>query len=382
MDLKYLTGNVTHTPLQLKFHEAMKLHGGRLPWELLPPTAKAIPAVYELAQTLISRANKVYPCLPSIHFDFIKSNAINGIACKSNDEYFIGITGGTVTLLQLIVHRMLADPILFTNVGDPTKEQANLPHIKEFTPNALELSAAGTKVSIPKDTVRWSYSCNLINWAAMFLVGHEIAHILCGHVDYFHSNIGTPFLSELGWNAANAIKPMERQAMEGQADQYSFAGLLGIAFEKSSTNSVAFARDQLTDLFRRVFEYSFSANLLFRLFGDERFVGSDLAAESYPPIALRRRFIYGDGCDLARRNLTSDRQDIVQRALKKGMFAVEHAFATVVDEEVSVAGLEDAFSSEGQEHFKLLVELGEKELTAKLKPFSYDRNDQNQQNFA
>jgi len=377
MDLKHITGNATHTPLQLKFHEAMKSHGGRLPWELLPPTAKTIPAVYELAQALVSRANKVYPFLPSIQFDFINSNAINGIACKSNDEYFIGITGGTVTLLQLIMHRMLADPTLFTNVGDPTKEEANPPHIKEFTPNALELSGTGTKVSIPKDKVRWSYSCNLINWAALFLVGHEIAHISCGHVDYFDSNNGTPFLAELGWNAAKAIKPMERQAMEGQADQYSFAGLLGIAFEKSSTNSNASTRDQLANLFRRVFEYSFSANVLFRLFGDERFVGSDLAADSYPPIGLRRRIIYGGGCDLARRNLTSDRQDIVQRALEAGMFAVEHAFATVVGEEVSVAGLEDAFSSEGQEHFKLLVELGEKEFAAKLKPFSYDRDDEN-----
>ena len=59
------------------------------------------------------------------------------------------------------------------------------------------------------------------------------------------------------------------------------------------------------------------------------------------------------------------------------MIAVDHLFGIVVGEEVSTAGLEDAFSSEGQEHFKLLVELGEKELAAKLKPFSYDRDDQN-----
>jgi hypothetical protein len=375
MDLKHLTGIATHTPLQLKFHEAMRSHGGRLPWELLPPTARAIPAIYELAQALIARAKKVHPCLPGIHFDFINSNAINGVACKSNDEYFIGITGGTVTLLQLMVHRMLADPTLFTSVGNPAKERTDLPHINDFTPNALQLSEAGAKVSIPRDEARWSYSCNLINWAAMFLVGHEIAHISCGHVDYLDSEIGTPYLVELGWSAANAIQPMERQAMEGQADQYSFGGLLGIAFEKSSTEPGASIEAQLADLYRRVFEYSFSANLLFRLLGDERFIGRNLAANPYPPIALRRRFIYGGGCDLASKNLTSDRQDIVQRALKAGMVGVEHAFATVVGEEVSAAGLEDAFTSEGQEHFRLLVELGEKALAPKLKPFSYDYGD-------
>ena len=29
-----------HSPEQLKFHQAMKSHGGRLPWEHLPPTAR------------------------------------------------------------------------------------------------------------------------------------------------------------------------------------------------------------------------------------------------------------------------------------------------------------------------------------------------------
>ncbi len=376
MYIKHRKLIATHTPLQLKFHEAMKTHGGRLPWEQLPTTAQAIPAIYKIAQTLISRAKEIYPHLPSIHFDFINSPKINGIACKSNGEYFIGITGGSVTLLQLMVHRMLADPTLFTDIGDPAKEESELPYIKKFVPDAMDLFKTGTKVSMPKNKVRLSYSCNLINWAAIFLVGHEIAHITCGHVDYMASNIGTPYIAELNWSATNAIKPMERQAMEGEADQFSFAGLLAIAFEKSGANSKTSNHAQINDLYRRVFEYSFSANLLFRLLGDERFVGRDLSADSYPPIALRRRILYGGGCDLARRNLTPDKQDIVQHALGAGMVAVDHAFATVVGEELSAGGLEDAFTSEGQEHFRLLSELGERELAAKLKPFSYDRDDQ------
>ena len=124
-----------------------------------------------------------------------------------------------------------------------------------------------------------------------------------------------------------------------------------------------------------MFDYSFAANVLFRIFGDERFIGSDLAADSYPPIPLRRTIIYGGGWDLARRNLTSDSQEIVLRALEEGMFAAEHAFATVVGEQLSLAGLEEAFSGKGREHFKLLAEFGENELAAKLKPFSYARDD-------
>jgi hypothetical protein len=169
--------------------------------------------------------------------------------------------------------------------------------------------------------------------------------------------------------------------MEAQADQYSFANLLGIAFAKSSTNlPSASARAKLDSLFKKLFGYSFSVNLLFRLFGDSRFVGKDLSADTYPPIGLRRRIIFGGGCALARKNLPLNYQETVQRALQAGMVAVEHAFSTVVGEEVLADSLDDAFSSEGQEHFKLLVDFGEKEMAAKLKPFSYDQDNQSESN--
>src|SRR5437764_592766 len=79
MLLSHLSGTATHTPVQLKFHEAMWSYGGRLPLELLPATSEALPAVYQLGHALISRANKVHPRLPRIHFDFVNSNEINGV---------------------------------------------------------------------------------------------------------------------------------------------------------------------------------------------------------------------------------------------------------------------------------------------------------------
>ena len=77
-------------------------------------------------------------------------------------------------------------------------------------------------------------------------------------------------------------------------------------------------------------------------------------------------------------NLTPDQHDIFKRALEEGMLAPEHAFATVVGEKVSPVGLEEAFSDEGREHLKLIAELGNSELAAKLKAFSYEDDDQTQ----
>src|SRR5438270_325140 len=111
------------------------------------------------------------------------------------------------------MHRILADPTLFLNIGDPTRETPNPPHLKNFSPDARNLQQADVIVSMPKDEARWSYSCRLINLSAMFLIGHEIAHISCGHVDYLSSKTGTPFLVELGWVAPNPITHIERQVM-------------------------------------------------------------------------------------------------------------------------------------------------------------------------
>ena len=37
---------------------------------------------------------------------------------------------------------------------------------------------------------RWSYAIHLLRQAIFFLVGHEIAHISHGHVDYMESKTG------------------------------------------------------------------------------------------------------------------------------------------------------------------------------------------------
>jgi hypothetical protein len=55
----------------------------------------------------------------------------------------------------------------------------------------------------------------------MFLIGHEIAHITLGHVDYIASKTGSGFVPELGWDLPTEEGKLERQAMEVQADYRS-----------------------------------------------------------------------------------------------------------------------------------------------------------------
>jgi hypothetical protein len=179
--------------------------------------------VRETAEALISGAMDNLPKLPHIHFDFIRNSGINAFAFKSDGKYFIGLNYGTVYMLELIFMRMLSDARLFDIIGHPHEEDGNLPPLAGYTPEAYKMFQAGHRAQPPKTQPRHFYAIDLFYAAIRFLIGHEIAHITLGHVDYIHSKVGTALVAETGWKAASSQLEgtFERQCMEAQADMRS-----------------------------------------------------------------------------------------------------------------------------------------------------------------
>ena len=224
-----------HSPSELTgmtneevFDRAMTQYGGRVDLEKRAgtPAGQLFAAIAQQAGLLIAGARHVLPRLPPIHFDFVYNPAVNAFAFKENDQYFIGVTSGTFVMLQLLLCRMLADSRLLTHAGDPGSEASDLPPLSGFTPDALWVVNAGILINRPKTEARWQYSCFLLSQAALFIIGHEIAHITRGHVDYLASKTGIPLLPEIGWNQPDPAGLTERQALEGDADQRSFLSRL------------------------------------------------------------------------------------------------------------------------------------------------------------
>jgi hypothetical protein len=197
------------------FHEETKQSGGRLDREILPDAANALFAeIEERASDLIETARRAMPLLPPIHFDFVFNGAINAVAFKSHNHYFIGLNTGTAFMLRFVIGRMLSDRRFFQFIGNPNDED-ELEPLSGYSSDAEQMYEK-EPLSIPNDNLRASYAWFLQDQAIMFFLGHEITHITHGHVDYLKAKRGADFATELEWfGKKKARRRIDRKAMFG-----------------------------------------------------------------------------------------------------------------------------------------------------------------------
>jgi hypothetical protein len=214
----------------------------------------------------------------------------------------------------------------------------------------------------------------LFHAAVFFLLGHEIAHITRGHVDYLASNSGTSLISEIEFNREDEEANIERQAIETDADRRSIWSCVASIELTLATPNLANApwlpsrRLGLTDL---IFDWAFAINSLFRLFGDKRFNPGDLETEVYPPHPLRRVI----ATNIAYTGLVfrePGRKGIVLPVLRDAMVYTDLAFARILGEEVRADGLDVAWSPLGKEHHERLLNESLRTLNDRLAPFAFE----------
>ncbi len=274
------------------FHRHMQPYGGRLDRRIPAgtPAESLYTKIEEAACGLISSARSYVPRLPEIHFDFIHNGIINAYAFKSEGRYFIGITTGALYMLQLAFSSMLADRSLFPAYGNAKDEADDLPPLKDYVPHAQKMRDAGLRPVLPRTYPRFLCSGYFLFEAFLFLIGHEIAHIARGHVDYWEAKVGVPFVAELTSDGSAPTLEIERQAIEVDADTRSiFAAAASL--ELTSRNADQFQHPWASappNLETLIWDWAFALHTLFRLFGDIQFRPEELAANTYPPLPVRR----------------------------------------------------------------------------------------------
>jgi hypothetical protein len=162
----------------------------------------------DILSALVIDACKLVPDLPEIIFGFSRSEHPNAHAFRSNGKYFVVVTSGTVFLLELVIMRMLSDARLFAEIGNVNEEASGLPPLSNFEPNARNMTSLGYRAKRPQTKARHIYAIRLLEEALLFLVGHEIAHITLGHVDYLEHK-GLSAVTELGWHGSMADAVIE-----------------------------------------------------------------------------------------------------------------------------------------------------------------------------
>lgn len=348
--------------------------GQRLDIENYPnvPAAPAYAHTRRVAQELINSARAMFPKLLPIHFDFMNDGSVNAWALRAEDRYFIGMTAGALSMVHLILDRMLANPRTFPTIGLPEAEDPNLPPVTWHIPDAERLFHAGVRPILPKDRARSLYANHLADQALMFLVGHEIAHITRGHVDYLASTSGSAFLAELGWQGTTRGR-LERQAIEADADRRSV-----IARCHSMLNTARHVGDEFPDWATLPlpaeawqFDWAFAVNTLFRLFGDTRFSGIDLDAQPYPPLPLRRRMAMDTAFGLLLHVWGKGKRHNALDVLVSAVKVTESSFSAV-GADAAEGGLKESDTTAAREHIGRIGDCW-KEVRDRLKPFSYEQ---------
>lgn len=327
------------------------------------------------ANNLITSARTYLPGLPHIHFDFAHNDSIGACAFKCDGRYFIAFNSGTRYMLQLLFCRMLSDPRLFDFIASPIGEDTTLTPLK-YSVRAEEMYQAGIRPIPPKTFERMHYSQMSAHSAFRFLIGHEIAHITLGHVDYFASKTGTAFVSELGWNLPTDEDILERQAMEAAADYrsvYSAIESLRLTNQTHFPESPEFLKRRHT-LENLLFDWSFAMNTACRIFGDIVVDESELEASSYPPFPLRRFLnVVTAGSLIAELwKPSNDERNKYFNALKHGTMYTELAFMKIQNKTFEAKGYNQVFGPLGAAYGDKVLKYIHNILSIKLKPFAYE----------
>lgn len=365
-------GGTAETRCQ-KFDEVLKPFGGRMPWETTPELVRqSYAAIVERAENLISAARSAVDGLPPIHFGIIRNERINAFALKSEGEYFIGVTTGTIYMLRLVIGRMLADPGAFESIGDASVEASDLPPLAEYSPMAEEMSKR-FKLESPRDALRTAYATFLQDQAMMFLIGHEISHISRGHVDFLKSEFGTDF-SELGWFSwfKKDTAPLDRQALELDADGRTTESRVdSVQTALASGQTIPWAPDS-DPRSRLIHDTAVAINILFRIFGDSRFSSEGADEATHPPLAVR--LLLKDMAMLTgiHRRWGEEFAKSVRRELGLAHAECEIAFARALGDEPSSEAARRPFTPQVRTFADRLILHWNESVRPRVQPFSWE----------
>lgn len=170
-----------------RFNNATFEYGGILKKSDVDPTVwKNCEKQRELFSWLKNIGKSVAPPyfpLGNLHIDYINNDSINAIAIIDNSYEFIGIFYGVVEKMYIINGAFLSNSCVFPSFGKAEKEVASK---TEFISSFKNLDFIKMGKSNPLCEIRKSLSEWLSLISILFLLGHEIGHVIKSHFIFLH----------------------------------------------------------------------------------------------------------------------------------------------------------------------------------------------------
>lgn len=351
------------TRLEISFNEIFKDKGGihRSEFSKMPIVKDLLK--YARAEIIVLR--KAEKNIPPIYVDLINDYTLNAAAAKQGNQYFIGINIGAILHTFSIFSRMLSSNTILRNIGNADLEG---PPRKIYDAQLKEASRSlsfYTRDIIPQDPVRKATSTIFMKHVLDFLLFHEYAHIVYGHLDYCLSNAD---------KNGSGLDPLILQALEVSADSFAtFTSLKFINGMNMEENPIF--RQELKHLYKghnqALRMWLFPIYTYFRLFGFAN-ARHSITTDNYPTPACRANLIFENVHSYW--DYTYDPIDIdaLLELCTKIIFEVEKAFDQISDQGLDTRAL---LTSLSDEHFNHMKELMNKEQdiyeTELLKEYSF-----------
>lgn len=314
------------------FDDFFSARGGRLDRDQLP---RKVAARYEYqakrAKRYISSARKTFPKVPQIHFDFVNCSTVNAWAFRHQDRYFIGLSRGLFALLYSMCFRMLANRHILPGLGNLFYERPTLPTLLLLKSDAVEAGQGDEETPKPVDSDRSLFGYKMLDDCVRFFIGHEIAHIVFGHVDYLRATQQQSSIAEFGCQFDDVQSWMMRQALEMEADRAAVWGAVD-ALKKKVTGAkpVGPPWDRFfSDPSETIFNWAFAICSIFRLCDEKSFVAEESTTFSapYQTMKLRQEMAMQNATVFMKHHWDAELEDDCRNKTSQASLAVERAFA-------------------------------------------------------
>ena len=194
------------------------------PDEFPSPFDKMFANLLEDGQMLYEslRTKMVSPfCKRSLTIQIVDDMKLNaGVFCKNNN-YFLRFNRGALQHILGATFGLCCCPAFLPTIGKPDEVAPNLIE-PGFPPIPLMDQDDGSNILIPQDQVRANIAHLLADIAIHFMIGHEIGHIVGGHIEALNAISNTTWTISEYRNTGNQNKkdPL-RHAMECDADSFA-----------------------------------------------------------------------------------------------------------------------------------------------------------------
>ena len=282
---------------QDRFNKVMLKYGGVLRHnvqssyaeQLLAGNLASFRKCLQLKSTLGSREE--CRLFESTYTDYINNWSINALACLENELYMIGIFSGAPWSLFNVSFAMLSHPDIYPELGG-TDELIRFDSISSDLSNNGELvfvfRAGRSDYShpyIPSGSKRGTVAGEISAYAISFIIFHELAHIVKGHLSFIESATGVCEIIEIAGGQSDCLNPIVRQAIEVDADQWAAEQVLKhFVFGEHSL----FSSDE-----SRIKAIVFSLGLVLLVFGRRTLDLGDYTRSNHPHPNIRYLWTMG-----------------------------------------------------------------------------------------